>query len=58
MLGIPLLLDSLYAFPPIILLCIGIAVRTALEDKALIEELPGYKEYTEKVRYRLIPGIW
>src|SRR4030065_94548 len=36
MLGIPLLLDSLYAFPPIILLCIGIVVRTALEDKTLI----------------------
>ena len=58
MLGIPLLLDSLLAFPPIILLCIGIIVRTALEDKTLLAELPGYKEYAEKVRYRLVPGIW
>jgi len=58
MLGIPLLLDSLWAFPPIILLCIGIVIRTALEDKTLLAELPGYKEYAEKVRFRLIPHVW
>jgi hypothetical protein len=33
-------------------------VRTALEDKTLLSELPGYKEYAEKVRFRLIPGVW
>ena len=58
MCGIPLLLDSLLAFPPIILLCIGIVIRTALEDKTLLAELPGYKEYAEKVRFLLIPGVW
>jgi protein-S-isoprenylcysteine O-methyltransferase Ste14 len=58
MCGIPLLLDSLLAFPPVILLCIGIVVRTILEDRTLIAELPGYKEYAGKVRYRLVPGIW
>ncbi len=58
MCGIPLLLDSLLAFPPIILLCIGIVIRTALEDKTLLSELPGYKEYAERVRFRLIPRIW
>lgn len=58
MLGIPLLLDSLLSFPPIMLLCIGIVVRTALEDKTLQAELPGYREYAGKVRYRLLPGIW
>ena len=58
MIGIPLLLDSLWAFPPIILLCVGIVVRTTLEDKTLNAELPGYKEYAEKVRFRLIPGLW
>lgn len=58
MFGIPLLLDSLWAFPPIIILCIGIVIRTALEDKTLLAELPGYKEYAEKVRFRLIPGVW
>ena len=33
-------------------------IRTALEDKVLQEELPGYKEYAQRVCYRLIPGIW
>lgn len=58
MCGIPLLLDSLLAFPPIILVCVGIVIRTSLEDKTLIAELPGYKEYAEKVRFRLVPGVW
>jgi len=58
MCGIPLLLDSLWAFPPIILLCIGIIVRTSLEDKTLIAELPGYEQYSKKVRFRLVPWIW
>ena len=34
------------------------AWRTALEDRTLQEELPGYQEYTGRVRYRLVPGIW
>lgn len=40
---------------------VGIAVfviRTALEDRALHEELPGYVEYAQQTRYRLIPGVW
>lgn len=57
-LGIPLLLDSLWAYLPAILLCIGTVIRTILEDKTLLAELPGYNEYAEKVPYRLIPGIW
>jgi protein-S-isoprenylcysteine O-methyltransferase Ste14 len=33
-------------------------LRTAFEDAALRQELPGYREYSEKVKSRLIPGIW
>jgi protein-S-isoprenylcysteine O-methyltransferase Ste14 len=33
-------------------------IRTALEDKTLQAELPGYKEFAQKTRYRLFPGIW
>lgn len=58
MLGIPLLLDSLWAYPPVLLLCIGIVIRTALEDSTLLAELPGYPEYAARVRYRLLPGVW
>ncbi len=55
---IPLLLDSVWAFIPTFLLVVVIIVRTALEDRTLQEELPGYKEYMQKTRYRLIPWIW
>ena len=33
-------------------------VRTALEDRTLQEELPGYRDYARRVRYRLFPGIY
>jgi len=33
-------------------------IRTELEDRTLQEELKGYKEYVQRVRYRLIPGIY
>ena len=55
---IPLLLDSLWAFIPAVLLVIVMVIRTALEDKTLQEELAGYKEYAGKTRYRLFPGVW
>jgi protein-S-isoprenylcysteine O-methyltransferase Ste14 len=35
-----------------------LAVRTGLEDRTLRLELPGYEDYSRKVRYRLLPGIW
>jgi len=35
-----------------------VLVRTGLEDKTLENELEGYKEYKEKVKYKLIPLIW
>lgn len=54
----PLLFDSLWAWIPAALLIAVLFIRTALEDKTLQAELPGYKEYARKTRYRLIPGIW
>lgn len=55
---IPLLLDSLWAFLPTVLLAIVLFVRTALEDATLQKELPGYAHYAQKTRHRLMPGIW
>jgi len=55
---IPLLLDSLLAWIPTILLAMVLVVRTALEDKTLQAELPGYKEFAQQTKYRLFPGIW
>jgi len=55
---IPLLLDSEWTFIPAILLIIILVIRTYLEDKTLQKELPGYADYANKVRYRLVPGVW
>ncbi|RLI45804.1 isoprenylcysteine carboxylmethyltransferase family protein, partial [Candidatus Bathyarchaeota archaeon] len=41
-----------------LLLAIIIGIRTHFEDKMLHKELPGYKEYAMKTRYRLLPRIW
>jgi protein-S-isoprenylcysteine O-methyltransferase Ste14 len=35
-----------------------LVLRTALEDETLLKELAGYQQYTERVRFRLIPGLW
>ena len=54
----PLILGSYYAL--IVSLCVALAfvLRTKLEDKVLQEELPGYRSYSEKVRYRIFYAIW
>ena len=54
----PLLLGSWWAFVPAIMSVVGLVVRTALEDRTLKRELNGYTAYSERVRYRLFPGIW
>ena len=32
--------------------------RTALEDRTLQAEFAGYVEYSARVRFRLVPGVW
>lgn len=54
----PILLDSIGSFIPVAALCIALVIRTALEDRTLQDELPGYKEFTQTTKYRLLPGIW
>ena len=56
--GIALSLGSLWGLIPAVLSCLLIVVRIVLEDRTLQQELPGYQEYTRRVRYRLVPGIW
>jgi protein-S-isoprenylcysteine O-methyltransferase Ste14 len=57
-LSTPILLGSmwalLFALPAVVL----IIIRTVKEDRMLQEELPGYKEYAQEVKYRLLPGVW
>lgn len=55
---VPLFLGSLWAWIPTALTIIVIIVRTALEDQTLRAELAGYQGYANRVRFRLLPGIW
>jgi len=56
--GIVLALSSLWTLIPAVVALVIAVIRTALEDRTLQEELPGYKEYAQRVRYRLFPGIY
>jgi protein-S-isoprenylcysteine O-methyltransferase Ste14 len=54
----PLVLGSTWVVLPSLLSCILIVIRTRMEDSTLVAELPGYREYAAKTRWRLFPGIW
>jgi protein-S-isoprenylcysteine O-methyltransferase Ste14 len=53
-----LVLDSLWALIPAVLVNCLLIVRTALADRTLHEELVGYSDYAGRVCYRLFPGVW
>ena len=57
-LSMPLVLGSAYAIPVFLFYPFLIVKRIQDEEKLLEEELEGYREYKEKVQYRLIPFIW
>lgn len=54
----PIALASFWAIIPAILFPFILAIRLLNEEKILLKELDGYVEYTNKVKYRLIPGLW
>jgi protein-S-isoprenylcysteine O-methyltransferase Ste14 len=56
--SIPLILRSWWAIIPAVLIVILFFIRTGLEDRTLKKKLTGYKEYAERVRYRILPGVW
>lgn len=56
--GIVMALGTVWTIIPVIVALIITAIRTMLEDKTLKEELPGYREYVDRVHYRLIPGVF
>ena len=56
--GTPLVLGSWYGVPAGLALTVLLMARILGEEKLLSRELEGYREYTQKVRYWLFPGIW
>ncbi|MFG1931159.1 methyltransferase family protein [Mycobacterium sp. NPDC048908] len=58
LIGVPLALGSFWALLIDGFYLVLFAARIFDEEKALAEELTGYQQYTQKVRSRLIPGVW
>ncbi len=56
--GVPLLLGSWWGVAIAPVFCLLFAVRTRIEERALVEGLPDYADYAARVRYRLVPGLW
>lgn len=54
----PLAFNSWWMAAPLGLLIILFVWRTANEDRTLLAELPGYTDYAQRTRYRLLPGVW
>ncbi len=58
MVGMPLALGSYWGLLTLIPGVLVFVARITDEEKALRQDLAGYDEYTEKVHYRLVPGVW
>jgi protein-S-isoprenylcysteine O-methyltransferase Ste14 len=55
---LPLALGSFFGLLPSLLVAALFVLRTHLEDRTLLKELNGYREYARQVSYRLVPGLW
>jgi protein-S-isoprenylcysteine O-methyltransferase Ste14 len=58
LLAFPLLINSYWAFIPASASAILLIVRTAMEDQFLTQQLPGYRDYAAKTRWKLLPGVF
>jgi protein-S-isoprenylcysteine O-methyltransferase Ste14 len=56
--SVGILLGSWWAFGVSLISAALLIIRTVLEDRTLRSGLACYSEYAQKVRYRLIPGVW
>jgi protein-S-isoprenylcysteine O-methyltransferase Ste14 len=58
MVGMPLALDSYWGLVTVLPGVAVLALRIVDEEKMLRQDLAGYDAYTQKVQYRLVPGVW
>jgi protein-S-isoprenylcysteine O-methyltransferase Ste14 len=56
--GTPIILGSLVSIVPAVAAVVLMVIRTSLEDRKLQLELPGYRDFAQEVKYRLLPGVW
>ena len=57
-LAFPFMMGTTWALVPGLLYGAALVIRTVLEDRMLMEGLEGYRDYAERTRFRLIPGLW
>ena len=58
MVGVPLALGSYWGLVFVVPGVVALVLRILDEEKLLTQELAGYREYTQRVRYRLVPYVW
>jgi len=58
LLAFPMVINSYWAFGPALLGAALLVVRTMMEDRMLVDELPGYRGYVARTRWRLVPGMF
>ena len=58
MIGMPLALDSYWGLVVVLPALLALAARISDEEKMMSAELAGYGEYTQRVRHRVVPGVW
>lgn len=58
MVGVPMALGSFWGMLGVPALAVVIVWRLLDEEAQLVRELPGYAAYRERVRFRLVPGVW
>ena len=54
----PLALGSYWGLIGSVLISLLLTMRIRSEEKFLLENLEGYRDYFQKTRYRILPGIW
>ena len=57
-LSVALVLGSWWALVPAAIAIVALMVRTVFEEQTLRDGLPGYTEYTQRVKWRWVPGVW
>lgn len=58
MIGMALALGSYWALLVVLIGVLLLVIRILDEEKMLVEQLDGYRDYMQKVRYRLVPPVW
>jgi protein-S-isoprenylcysteine O-methyltransferase Ste14 len=57
LLGTPLALGSFWGVLPFVVV-FAMLIWRIVDEEQVLKELEGYTEYKQRVRFRLLPGVW